>query len=251
MADYKQMFLDNYFKDEAPALQETMGFYWAMKSRDFIPFIARVFKKHMYVLQEPNKSGIFPNPKIDKTVTCFHQFQDWIDVASTKASISMYNIHLARTNKPSNEYSTKDIIEKNYQLINGIVQFENWSRKTREEFIRECLWNFDDESEAFGYAIKEFAGQLLQKLILEAGITVYPEMIDGEYDFDTSSEVGWEWKVQDIWNFVDKLEEFNSGLPTRNDDAPMQTDEGLDLISSAMGADDFLWFLVDYLLQKK
>ncbi len=246
MSDYKQEFLDSYFKDEALTLQETMGFYWAMKSRDFIPFIARIFKKHIYVLQEPNKSGIFPNPKNDKTVTCFHQFQDWIDVASTKASISMYNVYLARTNKPSKEYSTKDIIEKNYQLINGGEQFSNWSRKTREEYIRECLWNFDDESEAFGYASKEFAGQLLHKLILEAGINVYESE-----DFDLSNDIEWDWTVKDIWKLLDKLEEYNKGLPIRNEEAPMQSEAGLDLISSAMGADDFLWFLVDYLLQKK
>ena len=251
MADYKQKFLDTYFKKESQTLQETMGFYWAMRSRDFIPFIARIFKKHMYVLQEPNQSGLFPNPKNDKTITCFHSFQDWIDLASTKANVSMYNVYKAKDNKPAKEYTTKDIIEQNYQFINGVDQFDSWTKMARRQYVRECLWSFDDESEAFGYAIKEFAGQLLQKLILEAGIVVYPEEVDGEYVFDEPSEVGWEWSVKDIWHFVDKLEEFNAGLPTRNDDAPMQTDAGLDLISSAMGADDFLWFLVDYLLEKK
>ena len=51
MSAYKQEFVDNYWKEDAQVIQESMGFYWAMRSRDFVPFIARVFKKHMYVFK--------------------------------------------------------------------------------------------------------------------------------------------------------------------------------------------------------
>jgi len=248
MATYKQEFIDNYFKDKSQAMQETMGFYWAMKSRDFIPFIAKVFKKYMWVLQEPNDSGIFPNPKSDNTVTCFHEFQDWMDVASTKACVSMANRWNSVDKKPSKEYTSKSIIEQNHKFANGADQFDNWTYKNKRNFVREALWNFDDEAEAFGYSVKEFAGQLLHKLIIEAGITIHPEMPE---DFDASGEVGWDWKVKEIWNFIDTLEEHNQGLPTRTEDAPEQTEDGLDLISSAMGADDFLWHVVDHLLKSK
>ena len=71
MSAYKQEFVDNYWKEDAQVIQESMGFYWAMRSRDFVPFIARVFKKHMYVFQEPSITGSFPNPKLDDSTTCF------------------------------------------------------------------------------------------------------------------------------------------------------------------------------------
>lgn len=249
MKGHKQEWLDNYFKDKSSALQETMGFYWAMKSRDFIPFVARIFKKHIYVLQDARDDGTFPNPRLDDSVTCFHEFQDWLDLSTTKAGISMYNKYKADVNVPKKKYDTKSIIELNAKFLSGYEKFENWKFMDKKNFIREALWNFDDESEAFGYASKEFAGQLLQKLIVDAGIRIHEEMPE---DFSEDiQEVGWNWTVSEIWKLLDLLEDMNKGLPTRNDDAPEQSDEGLDLISSAMGADNFVSHIVDFLMNPK
>lgn len=253
MSAYKQEFVENYWKDDAQVIQESMGFYWAMKSRDFVPFVARVFKKHMYVFQEPSISGSFPNPKLDESTTCFHEFQDWIDLASTKASISMSNKYKLNAHRAKVQYDTKSIIEQNYRFMKGHEKFENWGWYDRRDFVKESLWNFDDEAEAFGYAVKEFAGQLMHKLILQADLPLDYEIDEDDITprdgFDIHGT--WNWKVSEIYEYVSKLEEHNKGLPTRNEDAPEQSDEGLDMISAAMGSDNYLDYVVDYLLKKK
>lgn len=252
MSAYKQEFVDNYWKEDAQVIQESMGFYWAMRSRDFVPFIARVFKKHMYVFQEPSITGSFPNPKLDDSTTCFQEFQDWIDLASTKASISMANKYKTNVHKAKVQYDTRSIIEQNYRFMKGHEKFENWGWYDKRDFLKESLWNFDDEAEAFGYAVKEFAGQLMHKLILEADLP-----LDYELSEDSVTPEGfdlvksWNWKVSEIYEFVTLMEEHNGGLPTRNEDAPAQSDAGLDMISAAMNTEDFVSHIVDYLLQKK
>ena len=88
-------------------------------------------------LQEPNDSGIFPNPKSDNTVTCFHEFQDWMDVASTKACVSMANRCNAVDKKPSKEYTSKSIIEQNHKFANGADHFDNWTYKNKETLLEK------------------------------------------------------------------------------------------------------------------
>lgn len=241
---YKQAFIDKYYEKSAQPLADTMGFYWAMRARDFIPVIAKTFKSYLWMLQEPTASGEFPIAKTDTSQTCFQDFQEWLDVCSTKSTLVMYEKFQA--NRKVDPMSTKQIFFMNAKLLGGTENFDAWSAERKKAYIKDSLWNFEDEMESFGTAVKEFAGVLLHKCFFERDEDEHNHHMGLEH-----IELNWDWTVQELWELIDDFVKVNEGLPTRNEEAGPHSEESLDIITGAIASENFLDFVVDYILKSK
>lgn len=235
---YKQRILDKKFKSKKKYVQEAIGFYWAMTARDYVPFACQVLKEHLYLLQESDDDGNFPNPATDDNTTCFSDFQDYMDVASVDASLKMQSKYRSDSNLPKNEFNTKAIIVKNAEILkdNASAEAINWYKENRKDFLKQAMWNFDDEMEAFAYGMKRMMQELIGSLM----------NLDSD-DHIHGGEIHWKATVSEIYEKIDIIENDNKGLPTKIEEADPHSEETLDLIAGATASGDYLEFLFDFL----
>jgi len=101
------------------------------------------------------------------------------------------------------DLSTRELQKLTWDLLeNDAKKFKKLSVEQKKNYIRQCLWNYDDFKESFQFSLKKFTNEMIQKFMVI-------EYSDDDYD---SVEEPEEFKctVKDIYEIITKFAEINS-----------------------------------------
>lgn len=240
---YKQHVIDEYYEHRARPVREAIGFYWAVRTRDHIQDIAKSFISSLDVIQDINpETGDFHDVEKDDISICSQDFMDYMDVAMFNA-INDCGAREMEKEAYAQDLSTRELQKLTWDLLdNDAKKFKKLSVEQKKNYIRQCLWNYDDFKESFQFSLKKFTNEMIQKFMVI-------DYSDDDYD---SVEEPEEFKctVKDIYEIITKFAEINKGMPTKRDDSEEHSEESLDLISGAMFASEYIDFVVDYIVDE-
>lgn len=244
---YKHHVIDDYYEQRAQPVREAIGFYWALRSRDHIQDIAESFIQSLEVLQEVDPlTGDFLNFEKDSVKVCLQDFMDYMDIAMFNAINYCDAKEKERYNKE--DFSIRELQKLSWTLLDDdYKKYEELDIEEKKNYIRQCLWNYEDFKESFQFSLKKFTNELIQKFVI-------PEPLDDEQQYFEDSvdlqEEGFICSVKDIYSVIKLFTEKNKGLPAKRDDAEEHTEKSLELIGEAMWAKDFVDFTVNYLVDE-
>ena len=245
---YKHHVIDEYYEKKAKSVREAVGFFWAMRTRDHIQEIADSFIKSLDTLQEIDpETGDFLKYENDDIQICSQEFMDYMDIAMFNAIKECADKESTNIEKYKSDFSTKELQKLTFNLLdNNFKLFKELNNVEKKNYIRQCLWNYDDFKESFQYSLKRFTNELINKFM----IIDYDEEEDENIENYSVEPDEFKCSVQDIYNLIVEFKEANQGLPVKKTSVEPHSEDELDLITKSMFAEDYINSVVDFLIDE-